>query len=229
MTDPARIALFDLDHTLLPIDSDFTWTRFTNAMGWTRPEEVEKRNEQFYADYQRGRLDMGVYIRFVTQTIQGMPAQQLREVQQQYVREFIQPHILQPALDLLQHHRHAGDTLVLTTATNRFIADAVGAQFGFATDHILATELQYTPQGSISGEMLGEANLREGKVHNLERWLAARGLRWDNVHLTFYSDSPNDLPLLERAQQPVATNPAASLRAVAQERGWRILDLFPTR
>ena len=105
MTDPARIALFDLDHTLLPIDSDFTWTRFTNAMGWTRPEEVEKRNEQFYADYQRGRLDMGVYIRFVTQTIQGMPAQQLREVQQQYVREFIQPHILQPALDLLQHHR----------------------------------------------------------------------------------------------------------------------------
>lgn len=128
MTDPARIALFDLDHTLLPIDSDFTWTRFTNAMGWTHPEEVEKRNEQFYADYQRGRLDMGVYIRFVTQTIQGMPAQQLREVQQQYVREFIQPHILQPALDLLQHHRHAGDTLVLTTATNRFIADAVGAQ-----------------------------------------------------------------------------------------------------
>ena len=172
---------------------------------------------------------MGVYIRFVTQTIQGMPAQQLREVQQQYVREFIQPHILQPALDLLQHHRHAGDTLVLTTATNRFIADAVGAQFGFATDHILATELQYTPQGSISGEMLGEANLREGKVHNLERWLAVRGLGWDNVHLTFYSDSPNDLPLLERAQQPVATNPAASLRAVAQERGWRILDLFPTR
>ena len=77
--------------------------------------------------------------------------------------------------------------------------------------------------------MLGEANLREGKVHNLERWLAARNLGWDNVHLTFYSDSPNDLPLLERAQQPVATNPAASLRAVAQERGWRILDLFPTR
>lgn len=229
MSQHARIALFDLDHTLLPIDSDFTWTLFTNATGLTRPEDVQRQNERFYADYRQGCLDMGQYIRFVTQAIAGMPAQQLREVQQQYVREFIQPHILPPALDLLQEHRQAGDTLVLTTATNRFIADAVGAQLGFAADHILATELHYTPEGSISGEMLGEANLREGKVRNFARWLAARGLGWSDVRFTFYSDSPNDLPLLEKAQVPVATNPDPALRALAQERGWRILDLFPTR
>lgn len=229
MSQHARIALFDLDHTLLPIDSDFTWTLFTNATGLTRPEDVQRQNERFYADYRQGCLDMGQYIRFVTQAIAGMPAQQLREVQQQYVREFIQPHILPPALDLLQEHRQAGDTLVLTTATNRFIAEAVGAQLGFAADHILATELRYTPEGSISGEMLGEANLREGKVRNFARWLAARGLGWNDVRFTFYSDSPNDLPLLEKAQVPVATNPDPALRALAQERGWRILDLFPTR
>ena len=229
MSQHARIALFDLDHTLLPIDSDFTWTLFTNATGLTRPEDVQRQNERFYADYRQGCLDMGQYIRFVTQAIAGMPVQQLREVQQQYVREFIQPHILPPALDLLQEHRQAGDTLVLTTATNRFIAEAVGAQLGFAADHILATELHYTPEGSISGEMLGEANLREGKVRNFARWLAARGLGWNDVRFTFYSDSPNDLPLLEKAQVPVATNPDPALRALAQERGWRILDLFPTR
>lgn len=229
MNPPTRIALFDLDHTLLPIDSDFTWASFTNAVGWTRPEDVQQQNERFYADYQRGCLDMGQYIRFVTQAIQGLPAQQLAEVQQRYVHEFIQPHILPPALDLLQQHRQAGDTVVLTTATNRFIADAVGAQLGFAADHILATELQYTADGRITGQMLGQANLREGKVHNLARWLAARGQQWGDVHITFYSDSTNDLPLLEQAQVPVATNPDARLRTIAHERGWRILDLFPTR
>ena len=224
-----RIALFDLDHTLLPIDSDFTWSRFTNAMGWTQPEEVERRNNQFYADYREGRLDMQVYIRFVTQAITDMPVPQLREVQQQYAREFIQPHVQQVALDLLQSHREAGDTVVLTTATNRFIADGVGALFDFSGDQILATELQYTPEGRISGEMRGQANLREGKVHNFGQWLAARGLDWNDVHLTFYSDSLNDLPLLEKAHEPVATNPDTTLRALASERGWRILDLFPTR
>ena len=222
-----RITLFDLDHTLLPIDSDFTWSCFTNAMGWTQAEEVDRRNEQFYADYREGCLDMHAYIRFVTQAITGMPASQLRAVQQQYVREYIQPHVQQVALDLLQSHREAGDTVVLTTATNRFIAEGVGALFDFAGDQILATELHYTADGRISGEMLGQANLREGKVHNFGQWLAARGLDWHAVHLTFYSDSLNDLPLLEKAHEPVATNPDATLRALASERGWRILDLFP--
>ena len=229
MSQRARIALFDLDHTLLPIDSDFTWTSFTNVMGWTHPQEVQAQNDAFYADYREGRLDMHAYIRFVTQAVRDLTPQQLHAVRERYVREFICPHVLPPALDLLQRHRDAGDTLLITTATNRFIAGAVGAEFGFSDDQILATELQYTADGRISGEMAGLPNLREGKVHKLQHWLAARRLEWDGIHLTFYSDSLNDLPLLEKAQEPVATNPDAALRALAADRGWRILDLFPTR
>ncbi len=228
MSSPQRIALFDLDHTLLPIDSDFTWTRFTNAMGWTQPEAVEKQNEIFYADYRAGKLDMHAYVHFVTRTLHGLSPQQLQAVQQQYVREYIQPHILEPALALLQQHRQAGDIMVMTTATNRFIASGVGRQLGFAQDHILATELQYTADGRITGAIAGQPNLREGKVHNFGLWLAARNLHWNDVHLAFYSDSVNDLPLLEKAHEPVATNPDARLRQLAQERNWRILDLFPT-
>ena len=134
MSERPRIALFDLDHTLLPIDSDFTWTSFTNAMGWTHPQEVQRQNEAFYADYREGRLDMHAYIRFVTQAVRDLTPQQLHAVRERYVREFICPHVLPPALDLLQRHRDAGDTLLITTATNRFIAGAVGAQFGFSED-----------------------------------------------------------------------------------------------
>ena len=228
MSSPQRIALFDLDHTLLPIDSDFTWTRFTNAMGWTQPEAVEKQNEIFYADYRAGKLDMHAYVHFVTQTLHGLSPQQLQAVQRQYVQEYIQPHILEPALSLLQRHRQAGDITVMTTATNRFIAAGVGRQLGFEEDHILATELQYTTDGRITGAIAGQPNLREGKVHNFGLWLAARNLHWDDVRLAFYSDSVNDLPLLEKAHEPVATNPDARLRQLAQERNWRILDLFPT-
>ena len=118
--------------------------------------------------------------------------------------------------------------MLMTTATNRFIAAGVGRQLGFAQDHILATELQYTADGRITGAIAGQPNLREGKVHNLQQWLAARGLDWEKVHITFYSDSYNDVPLMEKSAVPVATNPDERLRALAQERGWRILDLFPT-
>lgn len=228
MTEKRRIALFDLDHTLLPIDSDFTWTSFTNAQGLTRPEDVQVRNEQFYEDYKNGCLDMHAYVHFVTQCLHNLSAQQLQAVQKQYVQAYIEPHILPPTLDLLQKHRQAGDTTVLSSATNSFIAKAVGLALGFAAEHILATELQYTPEGCITGAIVGLPNLREGKVHNFEQWLAQRQLGWGDVHVAFYSDSMNDLPLLEKAHEPVATNPDAQLRQIAQERGWRILDLFPT-
>lgn len=223
-----RIALFDMDHTLLPIDSDFTWTSFTNTKGLTRPEEVEQQNARFYADYREGRLDMRAYVHFVTRPLHGLSAQQLQAVQEQYVQEYIQPHILPPALELLQRHRQAGDITVLTTATNSFIAAGVGRRLGFADAHILATELQYTAEGAITGDIVGHSNLQAGKVRNFEQWLAAHGWRWDDVHITFYSDSVNDLPLLEKAHEPVATNPDVRLRQMARERNWRILDLFPT-
>ncbi|MDO5653778.1 MAG: HAD-IB family hydrolase [Brachymonas sp.] len=228
MPQRLHIALFDLDHTLLPIDSDYTWTTYTNAMGWTRPEEVEQQNEVFFAQYKAGTLDMNDYVRFVTQPVRDFSPQQLQATLQRYVQEYIVPHIRPEALELLAQHRAAGETLVMTTATNRLIGGAVGQHLGFAGDHILSTELQFRDDGRITGDVAGEPNLREGKVHNFGHWLAARGLGYADVHITFYSDSMNDLPLLEKADVPVATNPDDALRAVAQQRGWRVLDLFET-
>ena len=222
----AHIALFDLDHTLLPIDSDFTWTTFTNAMGWTDAEQSRIANEAFYQQYKAGRLDMAEYVRFVTRAMRPFTPEQLLAAQEQYGREYIAPHIRQPALDLLAQHRAAGHTLVLTTATVCYIARPIGQQLGFADEHIITTQLHYTEQGYITGESVGQFNLREGKVHNFERWLQARGWDWGDVHITFYSDSINDLPLLEKANTPVATNPDDQLRQIATERNWHIMDLF---
>ena len=222
----AHIALIDLDHTLLPIDSDFTWTTFTNAMGWTDAEQSRIANEAFYQQYKAGRLDMAEYVRFVTRAMRPFTPEQLLAAQEQYGREYIAPHIRQPALDLLAQHRAAGHTLVLTTATVCYIARPIGQQLGFADEHIITTQLHYTEQGCITGESVGQFNLREGKVHNFERWLQARGWDWGDVHITFYSDSINDLPLLEKANTPVATNPDAQLRQIATERNWHIMDLF---
>ena len=222
----AHIALFDLDHTLLPIDSDFTWTTFTNAMGWTDAEQSRIANEAFYQQYKAGRLDMAEYVRFVTRAMRPFTPEQLLAAQEQYGREYIAPHIRQPALDLLAQHRAAGHTLVLTTATVCYIARPIGQQLGFADEHIITTQLHYTEQGCITGESVGQFNLREGKVHNFERWLQARGWGWGDVHITFYSVSINDLPLLEKANTPVATNPDDQLRQIATERNWHIMDLF---
>ena len=226
MPNRTRIALFDLDHTLLPIDSDFTWTTFTNAMGWTDAEQSRIANEAFYQQYKAGRLDMAEYVRFVTRAMRPFTPEQLLAAQEQYGREYIAPHIRQPALDLLAQHRAAGHTLVLTTATVCYIARPIGQQLGFADEHIITTQLHYTEQGCITGESVGQFNLREGKVHNFERWLQARGWDWGDVHITFYSDSINDLPLLEKANTPVATNPDDQLRQIATERNWHIMDLF---
>ncbi len=221
-----KLAIFDLDHTLLPIDSDYTWSSFTCDQGWTDPDKTRQENEHFYAQYKARTLDMNAYVAFVTRVLQGQPPQALHAIQQQYARDYIAPHILPPARALLARHRDAGDTLVLTTATNRFIAQPIGQMLGFAPEHILCTELQYDAQGRITGQVQGTPNLGEGKLVNLGHWLHARGLDWPGVDITFYSDSMNDLPLLEKAQHPVATNPDARLRAIAAERGWPVLDLF---
>ena len=152
--------------------------------------------------------------------------QQLHAAQERYGREYIAPHIRQNALDLLAQHRAAGDTMVLTTATICYIARPIGQQLGFADDNIITTQLHYSSDGRITGDTVGQFNLREGKVHNFERWLQARGWGWGDIHLTFYSDSINDLPLLEKANVAIATNPDNTLRPLAAERGWHIMDLF---
>ena len=138
--------------------------------------------------------------------------------------EIIRPAIRPAAIELVRRHQQAGDVVVITSATNEFVTRPIAQAFG--VDELIATELARGPDGWLTGEVAGQPNMREGKVARLAAWLAARGWDWSDVEATFYSDSMNDLPLLEKVQHPVATNPDERLRALAQERGWPVLDLF---
>ena len=221
-----KLALFDLDHTLLPIDSDQSWGQFTTTLGWTDAEEFTRKNDGFYADYQAGTLDIHDYVRFATEAFRIRPRAEAEAAHARFMQEVIWPVIRPEALALIKKHRDAGEQLLIITATNEFvtrpIADALGV------DELIAVELARDAEGWYSGEISGVPSLREGKVERLQQWLHQRGLDWDKVETTFYSDSSNDIPLLERVNHPVATNPDAKLKAFAIARGWPILELFPT-
>ena len=219
-----RLALFDLDHTLLPLDSDYEWGEFTTRIGWTDPQEFSRRNAAFYADYQAGTLDIHDYVRFATEAVRRQGPTAAAAAHARFMQEVIAPAIRPQALALLRQHQQAGDRVLIITATNEFVTRPIAQALG--VDEILATELERGPDGWLTGNILGEPNMREGKVRRMAQWLAAQQLGWDDVHSTFYSDSSNDIPLLERVNEPVATNPDARLRALAQQRGWRTLDLF---
>lgn len=220
-----RIALFDLDHTLLPIDSDHAWGEFTIARGWVDPVEFKSRNDDFYAQYQAGTLDVHAYVRFATAAICRQGAISSIAAHAEFMRDSVQKAIKPQALALVQEHQRLGDTVAIVTATNEFVTRPIAQAFGVS--ELIAVELERDAlAGWYTGAIRGVPSFREGKVTRVEQWLQARGLAWDGVHTTFYSDSMNDLPLLEKATVPVATNPDARLRALAVARGWRILDLF---
>jgi HAD superfamily hydrolase (TIGR01490 family) len=224
-----RVALFDLDHTLLPIDSDYAWGVFTTTIGWTDPVEFARRNDAFYAQYQAGTLDIRNYVRFAVDAVRRHGREASVAARADFMRSVVRPALRQEALALVQAHRDAGDQVAIVTATNEFVTRPIADAFG--VDDLMAVELEHdmAPGGTgwLTGEIRGVASAREGKVVRVTRWLADRGMGWGDTHVTFYSDSSNDLPLLERAHTPVATNPDDRLRAIAAARGWRILDLFP--
>ena len=220
-----NLALFDLDHTLLPIDSDHAWGAFTISIGWRDAEEFKRANDAFYDDYKAGTLDPQAYLRFATEAIRTKGAAQSTAAHADYMRAVIEKSVKKPALDLLAQHRAAGDTLVLVTATNEFVTAPIARRLGF--EHLIAVELEKGADNWYTGASLGTLSFREGKVTRVTQWLAARGKTWDDVgSSTFYSDSMNDLPLLEKVDTPVATNPDDKLRALATQRGWKILDLW---
>lgn len=219
-----RLALFDLDHTLLPLDSDYEWGEFTLRKGWCDKQEFGSRNAAFFADYQKGTLDIHAYVRFATEAIRKLGPEAADEAHRAFMQEVITPHIQPAALALLQQHRDAGDTLVIVTATNEFVTRPIAQVLG--VDHLLAVNLARDASGWITGEIDGVPTMRAGKVTRMEAWMAERGLSWDSVDSIFYSDSMNDVPLLEKVDTAVATNPDARLRQLATERGWRILDLL---
>jgi HAD superfamily hydrolase (TIGR01490 family) len=219
-----RVALFDLDHTLLPIDSDHGWGQFLIRLGWVDAQEHARRNDAFYADYLAGRLDVHAYVRFVTAPLCERDPQEAAAAHARFMAEVIEPHLRPQARALVAAHRARGDRLAIVTATNEFITRPIAAAFG--VEELIAVELERDGRGWFTGAIRGIPSYREGKVARVQQWLASQGLSRSQVHITFYSDSPNDLPLLEAADVPVATNPSPELRALARARGWRILDLF---
>ena len=219
-----RLALFDLDHTLIPIDSDYEWGEFTIRIGWNDPVEFARRNDEFYAHYQAGTLDVHDYVRFATESVRQRGPEAAATAHAQFMREVIAPAIRPEALALLRQHQQAGDKVLIVTATNEFVTRPIAQALG--VEELLSMQLARDASGWYTGEIEGTPTMREGKVRRMEQWLAERRLAWGDVESTFYSDSMNDVPLLEKVDHPVATNPDARLRALAQERGWRILDLF---
>lgn len=220
-----NLCLFDLDDTLLPLDSDHAWGQFMVRKRWVDADEFAQRNDAFYQQYKAGTLDIHEYIAFATTPWRHRGQDVLQEAQEQFMRDVILPGLAAPAHDLVRHHRQQGDLVAIVTATNEFVTAPIARAFGVA--HLLAVKLEKDTGGNITGRIEGVPSFREGKTVRTHEWLASLGHRLqDFERISVYSDSVNDLPLLELATDPVATNPSAPLEAIARERGWRILRLF---
>jgi len=219
-----RLALFDLDYTLLPIDSDYEWARFLIRLGVVDGPEYERRNDLFFDQYHAGTLDIHEFLAFQLAPLAAHPRRQLDAWHRQFMDEVIAPAIRASALALVDTHRARGDLCAIVTATNEFVTAPIAHAFGI--EHLIATGVEATEDG-FTGRPHGTPSFREGKVKRTEEWLASLGRDWRGFAQSFfYSDSVNDVPLLERVTDPVATNPDARLTQLAGERGWPVIRLF---
>jgi HAD superfamily hydrolase (TIGR01490 family) len=220
-----NLALFDLDHTLLPIDSDHEWGEFLVRVGAVDSATFAKRNDAFFAQYQAGTLNPVEYLEFALGTLAAFPRPRLDQLQAQFMAEVIEPAILPPARALLQKHREQGDLLAIITATNAFVTAPIAKAFG--VEHLIAATPQLDADGRPTGKLLGTPTQGAGKVTHTEAWLKGMGKTLDSFERShFYSDSHNDIPLLSVVTDPVATNPNAALTAHASTHGWPLLHLF---
>lgn len=214
------LAIFDLDHTLLQGDSDYAWGQFLIAHGAVEAEVYESANQRYYEQYKAGTLDIHEFLGFALAPLAHYPRAQLDAWHRQFMREAIRPMITPAARALVARHRAAGDTLLIITATNSFVTRPIAAEFGIP--HLLATEPEEV-DGEFTGRAHGVPCFREGKVTRLAQWLRDNDCSLEGSW--FYSDSHNDLPLLQRVTHPVAVHPDPVLEAQARERGWPIVDL----
>lgn len=220
-----KLVLFDLDGTLLATDSDHAFGEFLVRIGWADATEFRRRNDEFYLQYQAGRLDIDAYIDFATAPWRTRDAVAQARMSEAFIAQAIRPALHDSALALVRQHQSAGDVVAIVTATNEFITRPIAELFGVRD--LIATELVRNAKGRANGRILGTPSYREGKVTRVDQWLQTRGqTRRDFEHVVFYSDSTNDLPLLEQVSHPVATNPSPALERIALERGWPILKLF---
>ena len=217
-----RIAFFDLDHTLLDGDSDVLWCDFLVARGVLERGAFAERNADIAARYQAGNVDPVEFSNFYVSTLAGRSREQWEPLRQEFMRDAIAPRIPKASFELVRQHQAQGDIVLLTTATNRFITELTAIHLGM--EYLIATEPELV-DGLFTGNTAGMLNMRAGKVVRLHAWLQARGQMLGQFSSTGYSDSINDLPLLEAVDRPVAVNADTRLGAIAAERGWQTLIL----
>nr|WP_297461785.1 HAD family hydrolase [uncultured Halomonas sp.] len=214
------LAIFDLDNTLISIDSDHAWGQFLVEQGVVDPVGYHEANEKFLEDYQAGTLDIHAYLALALAPLAANSAEQLAIWHRQFMASMIEPHILPKGEALLAEHRARGDTLLIITATNRFVTGPIAARLG--VDELIAVDPEMI-EDRYTGRITGTPSFREGKIARLHEWLAEKQLDLDGAW--FYSDSLNDLPLLEEVDNPVAVDPDDTLRQAAETRGWPIISL----
>lgn len=218
-----RLAIFDLDNTLLAGDSDHAWGEFLCHAGLVDAEEHSSRNDAFYQQYKQGVLDMNEYCEFAIAPVVGLPAQRLAQLHAEFMTAFVEPMMQQTAQALIDEHKAAGDICLIVTATNRFITGPIAQKLG--VHDLIATDLGMT-EGVLTGKIAGIPCFQAGKITKLQAWLAAAGdssLNMENA--IFYSDSFNDIPLMDAVGEAVAVDPDDKLRRHASDKGWRIISL----
>ena len=216
-----NLAIFDLDHTLINCDSSSEWSNFLHEKGIFSDADMQ-RHQTFDQDYRKGCLDLDAYLAFVLRPLAEHSRAELDEMHREFMRR-IHPNITPMARMLVNSHRDAGDTLLMISATNEFIITPIAREFGI--ENIIGISLETDAQGNYTGRPIGTPSFQEGKVTRLHQWLAERGQsQADYEKVYFYSDSRNDLPLLEQVNQPVAVNPDPVLTLTAVQHGWPILD-----
>lgn len=214
------LALFDLDNTLLSDDSDYLWGQFLVEKNLVDRDYYDSENKRFLELYKQGKLNIYEFAEFAFKPLVDNELETLQQLHNQFMQEKILPIITEKSRELVAKHRAAGDTLVVITATNAFVTGPIAKEFGI--EHLIATEPEVI-DGQYTGKIAGTPCFQDGKVTRLKQWILENEVPFENC--VFYSDSNNDLPLLELVQKPVAVDPDDKLRAIATEKNWPIISL----
>ena len=218
-----NLAIFDLDNTLINTDSDNAFPQFMIEKGYINAEYATAKNEKFYQDYQQGCLNVHEFVAFQVEPLKTLNKQQLDELHQEFMQKYIEPHISHMATLLVKSHKDAGDELLVISSTNEFIITPICHAFGIT--NIIGMRLETYEKGFFTGNIIGVPSLSEGKITRLDEWLTQNcRSREDYDRIYFYSDSKNDLPLLNEVSNPVAVNPDEILSQYAKRNGWPILN-----
>ncbi len=222
MSVARRLALFDLDNTLLAGDSDHAWGEFLIAKNLVEESRHRAENDNFYRQYQEGELDIHAYVKFTLSPILNYSEEQRAQLHREFMRESVLPMKLAKAQQLVDRHKSAGDCCVMITATNEYITAPIAEAFQIC--HLLATELE-TRDDRFTGNISGIPCYKSGKVEKLDQWLQQQDEEIDTSESIFYSDSINDLALMNRVAHPIAVDPDDRLRQTAEQNGWNIISL----